>query len=298
MPHCKGIHYYFFALGFVVLVFLAVFLKVVFSGHVVVLQTLNLGFFTVRYYGILMALAVLAGYMFARRRVSDYGITLEQADDLIFWLIVGGFIGARLYHIISSGNYYFYHPFQMLEVWKGGLSIYGALFGGLFALWVTKKVLLLKTPFFNLLDWLVPSLVIGQIIGRFGNFFNYELFGYPTQLPWKMYVPNSFRPENYLASGFFHPLFLYEAIGSFIILIITLKYTKRWLPGTLFFTYILLYNCLRFQLEFMRIDSVFFGHVRVNALVSLILVIIAVCGILYIHARKNKPLTAPAIDSI
>ena len=173
-----------------------------------------------------MALAVLAGFYLALRRAPQYGINLTDAEDIIFWLIIGGFIGARLYHVASSFTYYLHHPLQSLEVWKGGLSIYGAVIGGICTLWLIKKLLPIACSLFTLLDWLAPSLVLGQIIGRFGNFFNYELYGYPTNLPWKMFVPLSFRLPGYQNFSYFQPLFLYEVLANLIILSLLLWWSS------------------------------------------------------------------------
>lgn len=137
-----------------------------------------------------------------------------------------------------------------------------------------------------ILDWLAPSVVLGQIIGRFGNLFNYEAFGYPTNLPWKMFVPKNFRPVLFQNENFFHPWFLYEILGNLIILfllfkVISKKY-KNSSPGYIVFFYLLLYNSLRFCLEFLRVDSTFIDSFRLNALVSLALVIIGgLCLIVY-----------------
>ncbi len=221
------------------------------------------------YYGVFMALAVAAGYWLAVKRSKKYGISLDQADKIIFWVIIGGFLGARLYHVLSSFGFYSAHPLDMLKVWNGGLSIYGALIGGVVAVLVTRGALVT-------LDWLAPSLLLGQIIGRFGNFFNYELYGYPTGLPWKMFVPPQFRLTGYQNFNYFHPLFLYEALANAIILFLLLKFIRPAKKGALFFWYLLLYNAVRFGLEFLRIDSTYIEGVRVNAYVSLLLVIIAV----------------------
>jgi phosphatidylglycerol:prolipoprotein diacylglycerol transferase len=143
-----------------------------------------------------------------------------------------------------------------------------------------------QSSILNLLDWLTPSVILGQIIGRFGNLFNYEAFGYPTNLPWKMFVPQMFRPLQYASSTFFHPWFLYEVLGNLITLflllkILPLKYKKS-SPGFIVFFYLLLYNSLRFVLEFLRIDSTFIGWVRLNAAVSLLLVFVSLAGLYYV----------------
>lgn len=225
----------------------------------------------IHYYGVFMAVAVAAGYWLAVKRSSKYGINQKQADNIIFWLIIGGFIGARLYHVLSLFSYYYIHPLDILKIWNGGLSIYGALIGGVVALLLQGRSLNPRTA----LDWLAPSLLFGQIIGRLGNWFNYELYGYPTNLPWKMYVPPQFRLPGYQNFSFFHPLFLYEILANIIILFFLLKIIKSAKAGALFFWYLLLYNAVRFGLEFLRVDSTYLSGIRINAYVSLSLVVIS-----------------------
>lgn len=255
-----------------------------FSGSIILPQSFTLGPLTVRYYGLFMALAAALGFYLAQKRAKRYGITRQQAESLMLWLIMGGFLGARLYHIFSSFAYYSRHPVDALKVWNGGLSIYGAVLGGLITLWLYKKFTAYSLQLTAFLNWLTPSLLLGQIVGRFGNFFNYELYGYPTSLPWKMFVPEGFRNPGFLNSSFFHPLFLYEQLGNLLILFYILRREKQG-KSNLFIWYVLLYNILRFALEFIRIDSVFWGSLRVNAFVSLILAAIALALI----AKKNEP---------
>ena len=253
-------------------------LYLIFQGKLITPQALHLGPLHVRYFGIVLALAVLAAYVLALKRASLYQINKDEAEDFVFWVIVGGFVGARAYHVLSSLPYYLQHPVDILMVWHGGLSVIGSLIGGLVVVYLTSKKI--RQSFLNLLDWLAPSMVLGQIIGRFADLFNYELFGYPTSLPWRMFVPVDFRPAAYIGANFFHPLFLYEALGNAIILFILLWKIKQGSGrGEIFFTYLMSYGILRFFLEFLRIDSVFIGGLRLNAMVSLLFVLIGFIGL-------------------
>ncbi len=269
-----------------IFLFFAIFLALVFSGGLILPQTFHIGFLAIHYYGVIMALAAAAGFLLALKRSPKFGIAQKRAEDILFWLIIGGFIGARLYHVASSAPYYARHPADILKVWNGGLSIYGALIGGIITLAIfnlsQKENKTVSRVTLDTVDWLTPSLILGQIIGRFGNFFNYEAFGYPTNLPWKMFVPYNFRPAQFAGYDFFHPWFLYEALGNTIILFFLLKILKPKRPGTLFFSYLLLYNALRFGLEFLRIDSTFIDGIRLNAVASLILAVIGGLGLLFI----------------
>jgi phosphatidylglycerol---prolipoprotein diacylglyceryl transferase len=272
---------------------LAYFLLSIFRGHLILPQFFTIGPFRIYYYGIIMAMAILAGYVLAKKRARRYGIESKIADDLMFWVIIGGFAGARIYHLLSSFGYYRQHLLDAFKIWNGGLSIFGAVLGGIIALFLYHKIFNLKSHLLNYLDWLAPSVVLGQIVGRFGNLFNYEAFGYPTNLPWKMYIPQMFRPEMFGHFSFFHPLFLYEALGNLAILFILLKFAKNLRPGALFFIYLLLYNILRFSLEFMRVDSTFVGTVRLNSIASFILASISLIFLLIMGNLKSKTPYSP-----
>ena len=267
-----------------ILIGLSYFLSRVFSGYLILPQTFHFGPIVVYYYGIIIAFAVASAFYLALKRSAKFGIDRQIAEDIIFWLIIGCFIGARIYHILSSAGYYHSHPLDMLKVWQGGLSIYGAILGGLIVVLVLAISYKLKA--ISLLDWLTPSILLGQIVGRFGNLFNYEAFGYPTRLPWKMFVPQAFRPTTLENFQYFHPLFLYEALGNALILFFLLRYCKNSSYGGLFFKYLLLYNVLRLFLEFLRVDSVFIGSLRLNSLASLILAIFSLVVLLRIHYAK------------
>ena len=276
---------------FILVIFIVfVILLLVFSGQLILSQSFYIGPLSIHYYGLIMALAVGLAWILARRRAQKFGIDVKTADDIIFYIILGGFIGARLYHVFSSTNYYWQHPIDILKVWNGGLSIFGAVLGGLVAIYIYQRIITPPSPPFNrggkwVMNWLTPSLIVGQIIGRFGNLFNYEAFGYPTNLPWKMFVPWQFRPEQYQEINFFHPWFLYEQIGLIAIFFIISRLGKQE-KRYLFIYYVLLYNILRFALEFLRIDSVFFGNLRLNSISSALLVFLAI--VLLITRKKHE----------
>lgn len=259
------------ALGALGLVILWLLLRPVFSGDVILPQTLSLGWFQLRYYGLILTLALIAAYWLAVRRASAYHVSRAQLDQLVVWIVVVvGFIGARLYHVLTDSAYYLQYPGQIFAVWQGGLSIFGAVIGGVVGLWLGRRRAQLHATLWELLDWLAPSVLVAQIIGRFGNLFNYEIFGRATNLPWRMFVPAQFRPELWADFSYFHPLFLYEAVLNSLILVILLGAInkKRHRPGVLFLSYLFLYNAVRFFLEWYRIDTVFIGRVPFNAIVA------------------------------
>jgi phosphatidylglycerol:prolipoprotein diacylglycerol transferase len=255
-----------------------------FSGNIVLPQNLRIGGIRIQFYGIIIAVGALVGYWLALKRREKSGIKSDDAELIIFLVIVAGFVGARLYHVVSELHLYTDNLLKIFAVWNGGLSIYGAAIGGVIALYVYSKYYK-DYSLLQLLDWLIPSMVVGQIIGRFGNFANYEIYGTPTGLPWKMFVPIQFRTPPFELNQFFHPLFLYEAVGSAIILVLLLRLKLK--TGYLFLIWLLLYNVLRFLLEQLRVGSVIYGGIRVNAIVSLVLVVVAIAIIYRVKKQPN-----------
>ncbi len=258
-------------------------LYLVFTGKWILPQQFSLGPVTIRFYGVCLALAAVIAYAVVMRRRSAYDINQQQSDAIILFLLVSGFVGARLYHVVSELPYYLEHFALIPAVWKGGLSIFGAIIGGVVGLGVYLKFIARQKQFSlkelsNILDWLVPGVAIGQAIGRFGNLFNYEIYGYPTDLPWKMFVPARFRLPPYETSQFFHPLFLYESIISLIIALALIKLSPKLRGGSLFFLWLFLYNGMRFFLETMRFDSVLISGFKLSEIVAGVLVIVGLIG--------------------
>lgn len=271
-----------------------IFLSKTFSGSIILKQSLTLFGITIHYYGLIMAVAILSGLSYARKNVKNYNINVEELESASFFLVIISFLSARLYHVFTDFYLYKENYLQIFQIWKGGLSIYGALLGGFIGLIIIKKFFpsLRQLKLLSLLDFFVPSLLIGQIIGRFGNFVNYEAYGSPTNLPWKMYVPLSHRIENFYEYSFFHPTFLYESLGNLLILTLILFISKKTkTPGILFFLYIFLYNCLRLFTESLRLDSVFIHGYQFNFLVSLFLIILASGGLVILYARTRDKIS-------
>lgn len=252
----------------------ALLLQPFFTGSIELSQQLSFGGVKIQLYGLIIALAAASGYWLALRRREKFGIDRDDADTLILYLVIAGFVGSRLYHVLSEFQLYVQNPLQAFAIWNGGLSIFGAGIGGATAVLLYQKYHQ-QYSVYRLLDWLIPSVVLGQIIGRFGNFFNYELYGTPANVIWKMFVPVQFRRPPYEMSQFFHPLFLYEAAGSAVILVLLLRLRLK--TGYLFLLWLFLYTVMRFFLEnYLRVGSVLQGGIRVNAWISLAFTALAV----------------------
>ena len=240
----------------------------------------QVGPLVIRWYGILMALSIVVALWLGHRQARREGL---PADDIITigqWSILAGLLGARLYEVAFNWDYYGQFPKKIFAVWEGGLAIHGGLIvGPLVGIWLAKRW---GVPILRGLDVTGPSFAIGQAIGRWGNFFNEEAFGMPTNLPWKLYISPPHRPPGFTQYEFFHPTFLYESLwdlGIFLLLIFWLRPRLRPQPGALFFAYIGLYSIGRFLIEGIRLDSFWVGPFRVAQLASLAGVLIAVIGL-------------------
>jgi phosphatidylglycerol:prolipoprotein diacylglycerol transferase len=252
----------------------------------------QLGPFAVRWYGILMATAIVAGMWLAHRQARREGL---PADDFVSagqWAVLAGLVGARAYEVIFNWDYYGQYPAKIIAVWEGGLAIHGGLIvGPLVGAWLAYRW---RLPVRRALDVAAPPLALGQAIGRWGNFFNEEAFGGPTALPWKLYISPANRPAGYTQFDYFHPTFLYESLwdfGVFLLLVLWLRPALRLRPGALFFCYVGLYSIGRFAIEALRLDSFWLGSFRVPQLASVAGLVIAVIGLAWVHRQSSSAAT-------
>src|SRR5262245_2807171 len=246
----------------------------------------QIGPLVIRWYGILMATAIVVGLWLAHRQAKRDNLPADDIISAAQWGILAGLVGARLYEVVFNWDYYGQHPAKILAVWEGGLAIHGGLIvGPLVGAWLAHRW---RLPVLRCLDVAAPSLALGQAIGRWGNFFNEEAFGQPTNLPWKLYISPAHRPPGFNQYEFFHPTFLYESLWDFAVflaLFVWLRPRMRAHPGALFFVYIGLYSIGRFAIEAIRLDSFWLGSIRVPQLASVIGVLIAVIGIAWSRRR-------------
>lgn len=232
-------------------------------------RAFHLGPFDIHVYGIILALAIAAGLFVAYRRAQARGGHGSQVLDLAIWAIPGGIIGARLYHVITDWHLYEGIYFRIFFLWDGGLSIWGAISGGAFAVWLaTRKARRVGKAepggsggskglsFTEVADVAAPALLLAQAIGRFGNYFNQEIFGRPTSLPWAVEIEPLFRPFGYFAETTYHPTFLYESLWCFGAFVLLLVWEKAWRgpEGSLLARYVLIYCTGRLLVELFRID--------------------------------------------
>jgi len=248
----------------------------------------HVGPLTIRWYGVLMATAILVGFWLADRAAKREGVSADKLLNAGQWAIIAGLVGARIYEVIFNWDYYGQHPWKIPAVWEGGLAIHGGLIvGPLVGAWLAYRW---RLPILRGLDVSAPSMVLGQAIGRWGNFFNEEAFGRPTDLPWKLYISPEHRPLGYAQFEYFHPTFLYESLWDFAVFLLLVGLLRSRLkprPGALFFAYVGLYSIGRFAIEALRLDSFWLGPLRVPQLASVIGVLVAVAGMAWTSRRTT-----------
>jgi len=254
---------------------------------------LRLGPLEIRWYGILMATAILVGFWIAHRRALRDGLPADEIIRTAQWAVVAGLVGARLYEVVFNWDYYGRYPWKIIAVWEGGLAMHGGLIVGP----LVGALLAWRwgVPVLRSLDVIAPSMILGQAIGRWGNFFNEEAFGAPTDLPWKLYISPTHRPPEFRQVDFFHPTFLYESLWNLLVFVLLLKLNRRlWLRapnGTVFSAYLTLYAFGRFWVESLRVDPAqyLFG-VRFNLLLFGVVFLAAGCWFIW-NLRRTRPLS-------
>lgn len=247
---------------------------------------IDLGIFQIYWYSITLFLAMFVGSMIVYKEMRKQNIKDDFIINLIFYAIIIGIVGARIYFVIFNLDYYIKYPIEILEIWNGGLAIHGGILFGIiwFVVYSNKN----KINILKLLDITVLGLIIAQAIGRWGNFFNQEAHGIAVA---KETLQNYLIP-NFIINGmningiYYHPTFYYEFLWNvlgFIIMIILRKKNKLYL-GQLTGFYFMWYSFVRFFIEGMRTDSLMIGSIRIAQLISIMLFIIG----LYLFKRENK----------
>ena len=243
--------------------------------------------FPIYYYGVILAFAIFIGIVIANKIAIEKYFLPVLIPNIATSVVIGGVIGARLYYCLLNHQMYFQNPFEILAIREGGLSIHGAILGGLVVLYFQAKRNNVET--LKLCDIFSLGVPIAQAIGRWGNFFNSEAYGLPTDLPWKMYVKQPYRPDEYFSCEYFHPTFLYESIldiGMFLLLYFAIMPKNKDNYGIISASYLLIYSVIRFFIEFIRIDCVkYIWGIPVPQIVSIIIIIFA---IIFIFIKKHQ----------
>lgn len=238
----------------------------------------ELGPISVRWYGVLIASAFMIGTYGSGRLVKKAGMDEDDFYSIVLWVVLFSIIGARLYYVLFSWQYYAAHPDEIIAVWEGGLAIHGGLIAGTLTLLLGSRKY--GMPFWTLADILAPFVILGQAIGRWGNYFNQEAYGYevdPDKVPTAMFIDGAWR----------HPTFLYESlwnITGFVLLSLFYRCGKA-REGEVGLAYVMYYSFGRFFIEGFRTDSLMLGPLRTAQVISLLLFIGA--GIILMLRRKK-----------
>ncbi|MGC8786930.1 MAG: prolipoprotein diacylglyceryl transferase [Anaerolineae bacterium] len=258
----------------------------------------RIGPIAIAWYGILIVVSAMVAAFLAEREAKRRGENPEHVWNALLLCLILGMIGARLYHVISSLDYYRQYPMEIFNTRHGGLAIYGAVAGGALAVWIYTRRYHLN--FGRWADIATPGLFLAQAIARWGNYLNQELYGYPTTLPWGITIDAAHRIPpftdltKYPLTTRFHPTFLYESLGNLVnfalITYISRRYADRLKDGDLILCYGILYPLLRFFVEFQRPDAWKIAGVATAQWIAIASIIL--CSALLIYRHRARPAKA------
>jgi prolipoprotein diacylglyceryl transferase len=251
----------------------------------------HLGPLPIRAYALCILAGIFAGYWLGRRRWVARGGSAPVLADIMFWAIPFGLVGARIYHVVTDAELYFgagKNPIDALKIWHGGLGIWGAVGFGALGAWIACRRA--KVPFLAVADAMAPGIALAQIFGRFGNYFNQELYGGVTNLPWALEIDTKDPNGKVIGHTLHHPTFLYEAVWNLGVVALILLADRRFKlgHGRAFFLYVAAYTAGRAWIENMRVDTV--NHVlglRLNVWTAIILFVVAVVA--FVISAKRRP---------
>ncbi|PWF99431.1 prolipoprotein diacylglyceryl transferase [Levilactobacillus bambusae] len=251
----------------------------------------NLGPIQVHWYGIIIACGVVLAVLLATREGQRRGINPDDIYDMILWALPVALISARLYYVIFEWAYYQHHLDQIIAIWDGGIAIYGSLIGAGIVVWLFCRSRFI--PVWLMLDVAAPTVILGQAIGRWGNFMNQEAFGRVTSLAFLegLHLPHWIIQQMFITGYYRQPTFLYESTWDFmgfIVLMSLRHYPGLFKQGEVFLSYVIWYSFGRFFIEGMRTDSLMlFGGIRISQLLSLLLFVTAI-GVMF-YRRRHDP---------
>ena len=249
---------------------------------------LDLGIIQIHWYSLTMLLAMLVGGLLFYKTMIKEKISEEKIIDLIFYILIWSIIGARLYYVLFNISYYIKNPLEIIEIWNGGLAIHGGILAGcIYIIYFCNKN---KYNFLKIFDNAAPSLIIGQAIGRWGNFFNQEAHGPVTTIKrlHDLLIPNFVIKGMKIENNYYHPTFYYECIWNIIgfIILISIRKKKKLRTGQLTGIYMCWYSVARLLIESLRTDSLMLGSIKIAQIISIIMILIGIC--LIIRKPKNR----------
>lgn len=250
----------------------------------------ELGPLAVRWYGVIIAVGILLGYFIAQASVQRVGHDKDTLVDIIFWSAIFGFIVARLYFVIFQWPYYIQNPIEIPMIWHGGIAIHGGLIGGFVTGIILCKIKNLNP--FQIGDVIAPSMILGQGIGRWGNFVNHEAHGGPVSRTFleNLHIPDFIINNMYIDGKYYHPTFLYESVWDILGFIVLIVLRKHLRVGDTFCLYLIWYSIGRFFVEGMRTDSLMLTEgIRVAQLMSVILIIVGIAIMIIRRVKYDSP---------
>ncbi len=252
---------------------------------------IHFGPLNIRYYGLMYLLGFLLAVMVLRRLAKRFNVQVEPLINCALICFLAGIVGARLYYVLLSLPYFVNHILEIPAVWHGGMSIHGGIIGGAIGsiIYCRKKhISSLQTG--DLLSTVIP---LAQAIGRWGNFFNNELFGLPVSgnFPLRQYIPPDMRPERFVSYEFFQPAFLYESVWDFALFLllyfIVLPKTRKY-AGITFFIYVAGYSLGRILIEPIRVDSIMLNNIQIPFIASWLFLLISLIAIVFLYLRNRQ----------
>lgn len=256
------------------------------------IQFLQIGPLRIYFYALCIIVGIIFAGIWTARRLGERGGERGAVFDFLVWALVLGIVGARLYHVATHWGDYFGPGKNWLDIfafWQGGIAIFGSLLGGAIGVLIASRITGIR--FWSFADALVPGMLLAQAIGRFGNYFNHELFGGPTTLPWGLEIEstNSAFPIGLPEGTLFHPTFLYEAIWNVLGIVVLLAIERKWRPrwGQFFALYLIWYGIGRTFTESLRVDpSLLFFGIRTNVLAAMLAVLAGIV-LWFVQRRRH-----------
>ena len=253
----------------------------------------------VRWYGLIITIGMILAFFYASYRAKHEKISFDDMLDFAIFIIIFGVIGARLYYVLTTIKDDLYHSFiDVIATWNGGLAIYGGIIGGIIAAYVVCRVK--KLSFFKITDTIAPGVMIGQILGRWGNFFNGEAYGYEVAEESHLYfirmglIPNI---DSSTIMHYYHPTFLYESLWNLVgFIIINSLYKKKKFDGQVFLMYLAWYGFGRMFIEGLRTDSLYVGVFRISQVVGFVCFLLGIIAIVY-GINKSRKLQLQGVEN-
>lgn len=249
----------------------------------------SIGSFEVKWYSITLLLGIIFAIYLLKKETRRFNMNWDFIFNLTFWTIIFGILGARLYYVIFNWSLYKSNLIDILKIWEGGLAIHGGLIAGFITLFIYCKKCNANT--IKIMDMALPSVIIAQAIGRWGNFFNSEAHGVATSLSKleSLHIPNFIIKGMYINGVYYQPTFLYESLWCLLgfVILLFIRYNKYTKIGTITGVYLMWYSAGRFVIENIRTDSLMFGGFRIAQIVSILLFCLG-AFLLFSSSRKGK----------